>query len=408
MSSIEIRNFEADDTTQFTIKDVRFNHNTLKTPFKTLDFNDLGSLRDIRSLERRWLDKNPVIEKSQNVKKNTFEKEIDRPDAPFLSDNYDSYKRIPVLSDKLILNTLTFSFNPCLIPDYEDSLSNFLDIYHGRSDILFVPNLKVKEYNQDTSKSEVAIKTGDYLNYVGCAYDSLKFRNSKPIFIPVSTRYGVKSSEELVTEMLASGFRNFWFDLEGRSSVSVTAQLRGFHRVVARQGLDDKVILYGSNIRREVKPHKSDSASAASDVLATPLGFDIVGVNRDTQRKWMGGNTDYTPPPKEVTIQHKGRFFDYTTYEYVKYPDYADTTTLLDRYGITVPDLNRRPKFYSTFANSFELNMEFERQKYAMQYDNSLMNYLGGKKSITDKVLKNFERVSTRKETPKVTLNDFM
>lgn len=69
MSSIEIRNFEADDTTQFTIKDVRFNHNTLKTPFKTLDFNDLGSLRDIRSLERRWLDKNPVIEKSQNVKK---------------------------------------------------------------------------------------------------------------------------------------------------------------------------------------------------------------------------------------------------------------------------------------------------------------------------------------------------
>ena len=408
MGNIEIRNFEADDTTQFTIKDVRFNHNTLKTPFKTLDFNDLGSLRDIASLERRWLHRNSVIEKSRNVKKDTFEKEIDRPDAPFLSDTYDSYKRIPVLSDKLILNTLTFSFNPCLIPDYEDNLSNFLDIYHGRSDVLFVPNLKINQYNPDTSKSEVAIKTEDYLNYVHCGYDSLKFRNSKPIFVPVSTRYGVKPTEELVTEMLDAGYRNFWFDLEGRASVSVTAQLRRFHRVVDRQGLDDKVILYGSNIKRERNPHKIDSASAASDVLAAPLGFDIVGVNRDTQSPWMGGNTGYTPPPIEVTIQHKGRFFDNTTYEYVRYADYANTKDVLNRYGITVPDLNRRPKFYSTFANSFELNMEFERQKYAMQYDNSLMNYLSEKRSITDKVLKNFEKVSTRKETPKVTLNDFM
>ncbi|WAI00480.1 hypothetical protein [Methanogenium organophilum] len=408
MSSIEIRNFEADDSTQFTTKDVRFNHNTLETPFKTLDFNDLGSLRDIASLERRWLDKNRVIEKSRNVKLDTFEKEIDRPDAPFLSESYDSYKRIPVLSNKLILNTLTLSFNPCRIPDYEDNLGNFLDIYHGRSDILFVPNIKVKEYNPDTSKSEVAIKTEDYLNYVHCGYDSLKFRNSKPIFVPVSTRYGTKPTEKLVTEMLDAGYRNFWFDLEGRASVSVTAQLRKFHRVVDRQGLDDKVILYGSNIKRERNPHRSDSASAASDVLATPLGFDIVGVNRDTQSPWIGGNTGYTPPPREVTIQHKGRLFDYHNYEYVRYADYPDSRDVLNRYGINVTDLNRRPKFYSTFANSFELNMEFERQKYAMQYDNSLIKYLGEKRSITDKILKNFEKVSPRRETPKVTLNDFM
>lgn len=408
MNSIEIRNFEADDKTQFTIKDARFNHNTLKTPFKTLDFNDLSSLRDITSLDKGWLEKNHIIEKSRTVKLDTFEKEIDRPDAPFLSDNYESYKKIPALSDKLILNTLTLSFNPCLIPDYEDSLNNFLDIYHGRSDILFVPNLKINEYNPDTSKSEIAIETDDYLNYVNCGYDSLKFRNSKPIFVPVSTRYGVKSSEKLVQEMLNAGYRNFWFDLEGRSSVSVTPQLRGFHRMVDRQGLDDKVMLYGSNIRREISPHKVDSASAASDVLATPLGFDIVGVNKDTQRKWMGNIQGYTPPPIEVTIQHKGRLFDNTTYEYVKYTDYANTKEVLTRYGISFLDLNRRPKFFSTFANSFELNKEFERQKYAMQYDNSLMNYLNQKKSISDKILKNFEKVSTRKEMPKVTLNDFM
>lgn len=408
MSSIEIRNFEADDKTQFTIKDVRFNHNTLKTPFKTLDFNDLSSLRDITSLDKGWLEKNHIIEKSRTVKLDTFEKEIDRPDAPFLSDNYESYKRIPSLSDKLILNTLTFSFNPCLIPDYEDSLSNFLDIYHGRSDILFVPNLKINKYNPDISKSEVAIETDDYLNYVNCGYDSLKFRNSKPIFVPVSTRYGIKPTEKLVSEMLDAGYRNFWFDLEGRASVSVTAQLRRFHRVVDRQGLDDKIMLYGSNIRREINPHKKDLASAASDVLATPLGFDIVGVNRNPQAPWMGGNTKYTPPPIEVTIQHKGRLFDNITYEYVRYADYANTKELLTRYGISFLDLIRRPKFFSTFANSFELNKEFERQKYAMQYDNSLMNYLSQKKSISDKILKNFERVSTRKETPKVTLNDFM
>ena len=413
MSSIEIRHFEADDKTYFTTKDLRFNHNTLITPFKSLDFNDLKSLSDISSLEKKWLDKNPVIEKSHIIKKDTFLKENDKPDAPFLSRYYDSYKRIPVLSEKSVINTLTLSFNPCKIPDYEDSLDSFLDIYHGRSDILFVPNLKVKQYDKEIEKSDIAIQTDEYLDYVNCAYDSLKFRNSKPIFVPVSTRYGMNPSAELIEEMLNSGYRYFWFDLEGRSTTRIAPLIRRFHRVVDKKGLGDKVVLYGSNIRREINPNKKDSASAASDILATPIGFDFVGVNRETQRSWFGGI--YTPPPPEVTIQHKGRLFDYENYEYVKFSDFKSTNDILQRYGVGVRELTGKPAFYSDFINSYELNMEFERQRCAMQYDNSLKDYLGSKSSVTDKVLKTFDKaqISSKDKTeskPKSnkTLNDFM
>jgi len=409
MSGIEIRNFEADDKTYFTTKDIRFNKNTLKTPFKSLDFNDLKTLGDIRSLDKNWLDKNPVIEKSHIIKLDTVRRENDSSDAPFLSRYYDSYKRIPALSGKSVINTLTFSFNPCRIPDYENNLDSFLDIYHGRSDILFIPNLKVKEYDQDTKKSEIVISTDEFLNYVHCAYDSLKFRNTKPIFVPVSTRYGLNSSARLVEDMLDSGYRYFWFDLEGRASTAIAPLMRRFHRVVDKHGLDDKVVLYGSNIRREINPHKSDSASAASDILATPIGFDFVGVNKDTQRGWVKGN--YTPPPIEVIIQHKGRLFDYENYEYVKFSDFKGTDELLKRYGVRVSELTSKPAFYSDFVNSYELNMEFERQRFEMQYDNSLKDYLGGKSSITDKILKSFDKPSyssKEKMRPNASLDDFM
>jgi len=274
---------------------------------------------------------------------------------------------------------------------------------------LFVPNLKVKKYDPDTKKSLVAISPDEFLSYVHCGYESLKFRNSKPIFVPVSTRYGINSSAQLVEDMLDSGYRYFWFDLEGRASTTIAALMRRFHRVVDKQGLDDKVVLYGSNIRREISPHKSDSASAASDVLATPIGFDFVGVNKESQRPWFSGN--YTPPPKEVTIQHKGRLFDYENYEYVKFSDFEGTDVLLNKYGIQVSELTTKPAFYSDFVNTYELNMEFERQRLVMQHEDSLKAYLGGKSSITDKILKSFDKPSSsskEKKKSNLSLDDFM
>lgn len=408
MSGIEIRNFEADEDTYFSIKDFRFKNTALKTPFKCLDFNDLKTVKEISSLDRQWLNKNNFIEKSHIVKQDTFLKEADRSDAPFLSKNYDSYKKIPVLSDKSIINTLTLSFNPCLIHDYEDYLDSFLDIYHGRSDLLFVPNLKVKEFDKDNNKSEVKIQPDDYLDYVQCAYDSLKFRNSKPIFVPVSTRYGVKPSAGLILDLLESGFRYFWLDLEGRASTSIAPIVRSFHRVVDKQGLDDKIILYGSNIRREINPNKKDSISAASDVLATPIGFDFIGVNRDTQKTWFGNN--YIPPPQELTTQHKGRLFDSENYEYVKFSEFKGTDDLLKKYHLQESELIEKPAFFSDFINSYELNMEFERQRYAMQYDKSLRDYLEGKRSITEKILKSFDKDKSSKNNKNsyISLNDFM
>lgn len=406
MSSIEIRNFEADDKTYFTTKNLRFNHNTLQTPFKSLDFNYLGSLKELKLLEKKWLDRNSVIEKSRLIRYDTFKTEIDKSDTPFLSENYDLYKKIPVLSDKLIINTLTLTFNPCQTPKYEEEITNFLDIYHGRSDILFVPNLKVKKTNPDTKKIEWITDSKDYLNYVYFAYDTLKFRNSKPIFVPISTRYGKTKFIEIAKDLIESGHRYFWFDLEGRASTSFTTQLRSFFRIVDDEGLDDKIVLYGTNIQRELSPHKSDSASAASDILATPMGLDFVGVNREPQHGPM--NIKYIPPPKEEIAPHKGRFFNSNTYEYIKYTDYPDSDLMMKKYNIEAYSLIKNPKLFSNFANSFELNLEFERQKYAMQYDNCLKDYLSEKRSITSNTLESFEKDAKEPKSKNHTLNDYM
>jgi len=207
--------------------------------------------------------------------------------------------------------------------------------------------------------------------------------------------------------MIGLGYRYFWLDLEGRPSVSSTPQLRAFHEVISHAGLEDEVILYGSNVRREINPHKDVSACPASDVLSSPLGVDFIGVNRDPFSFWV--NHNYSPQPLEVRIPHKARIFDSLNYDYVRFTDYPGVETLYSQYGIAESQIWKEPKFYSNFVNSFALNKEFDRQREVMLAGDSVIEYLRGKKSISSDIIKSIEKVvSSDRSSLNTSLNDWI
>lgn len=332
---------EQDSKTLLTKKTLQIGEHKFDTPFKLLDFNDTPSIENILSLNHDYLSKIDLIERSQIIRQKTFEAEVYNPNANFLYDTYESFKKIGSLKNKSIINSLTFDFNPLQINKYEDYISSFLHIYHGRSDLLLIPNLKIAKYEQsflfnwnelatgneisiknllhrldinlggitkiektndnkvikifteqdllslgfDDEKNKVNLKVNDektkklfvkmekgnlniyskperiikvqlndYLKYIEIAYNNLDFKNSKPIFVPLPLKYGVLVFSDVLNNYLDSGYRYFWLDFEGASSFSKSAYIRAYHQKIEKTGLINKVVLYASNISREVNP----------------------------------------------------------------------------------------------------------------------------------------------------------
>ena len=321
-------------------------------------------------------------------------READHAEARFLADSYDTLKRPGILENKLVVNSLTLTFNPFTITTAEEYLRSILHIYHGRSDLLLIPNLKVKRYDE-RQRPEFQVQEDEFRRYVDLAYEILNFRNSKPIFVPVPLKYGVRRFQSILAEYLGTGYRNFWLDFEGSNTTSKAPYIRGFHDIVDMQGLGEEVILYGSNIRRENNPHLPDPRCPASDFLTAPLGVDIIGVNREPQRGGgdLGARRPYVPPPIEESIQHKGRLLDRDDYTYVKYLAHSQSDVLFDKYHITKDLIRVNPKFYANFINTFEINEELAHHRTLVDENESLLGYLGTKPSINSKLMKAFEKI---------------
>lgn len=487
--NIKISGVQQDTKSLLTKKTLQIGEHKFETPFKLLDFNDSPSVGNISSLNQDCLNKIDLIEKSQIIRQKTFKAEVYNPDANFLYESYESFKKINILKNKSIINSLTFDFDPLQIDKYKDYISSFLYIYHGRSDVLLIPNLKVIKYEYpflfnwdelainnemsvinllyklginwngnlnfqkmnngkvikfneqnslslrlDDEKNQVYLKINDetpnkfsvkrengklniygkpvkvikvplnnYLDYVDIAYNNLDFKNSKPIFVPLPLKYGVKNFIEVLNNYLDKGYRYFWLDFEGGSSFSKSPFIRAYHERIERTGLIDKVVLYASNISRELNPDSKQIECVASDILASPLGVDIIGVNRAPQR---GGYIK--PLPKEEIINHKARFLDRENYYYVRYSDFKRQNEFFKKYTIGMQDIQTNPKFYSNFANTFEINDELNHHRNIMLEEKSLIEYLSGKKSIPPQKMKDFNKIITGKASPNAKLSDFI
>jgi hypothetical protein len=408
MTNFHVRLTEQDDETLFSTKELSLGRVSFSTPCKLLDLNYSPNPSAFQALDQTHLKTIMIAERSRFIKQETFMREADHPEARFLYDSYDALKRPGILGNKLVVNSLTLTFNPFNVPTPEDYLRSILHIYHGRSDLLLIPNLKVKRFNE-RQRAEFQVQEDEFKRYVDIAYEILNFRNSKPIFVPIPLKYGSRKFRIFLSEFLAKGYRNFWLDYEGNNTTSRIPHIRSFHEIVESEGLEEEVILYGSNIRRENNPHLPDPRCPASDFLTAPLGVDIIGVNREPQRGGgdPGARRPYVPPPAELQIPHKARLLDRDDYTYVKYSEFPQSDSLFDKYSISEHLIWQNPRFYSNFVNTFEINDELAHHQTIINENESLLDYLGTKSSINPKLMKAFEKVVRGQAGMQQTLDGF-
>lgn len=409
MHNISISDPKQDKTSLFTTKTVKIGDSKITTPYKILDFNDTPPLKEIKELDKDILKKINIIEKSATISKEKYTQELENPNVNFLHRSYDSLKDIENLKNKIIVNTLTLKFNPLKLVNGKDSLDSFLDLYYPKSDLLLLPNLKTRIYDIGTKKSIINIPQTEYLDYIDVAYNSLEYRNNKPIFVPIPIRYGINKFKEIINEYKDKGFRYFWIDCEGVSTFQISSHLRSYNRLIDKAGIVDKTLLYISNIRREINPDKKEVECSASDLLTSPLGADILGVNKEPQK---GGDGTYIPPPWEEQVKHKARFINRTDYYYIKYSDFKNKQEFYDKYHINDNLIYNKPKFYSNFANAYEINDEFEHQRGLLKNEKSILEDLSKKPAIPQKIIKAITKVVEGKvkedNKPPTTLDEFM
>lgn len=409
MARLKVLHAEADKDSLLVHKQVEIvgikDNVTLKTPHKILDFNYKPGIKNLNTLTLTHIQENCILETSKLVNPDAYKNAVVDPYASYLSDSYSYLLGVPYLKDKVIINTLTFKFNPYSIENSieksKEKLGDFLNIYYNRSDFLFVPNIKV--YNSENKKRKLLIERSEYVKYISESYDDLDFKNKKTIFIPISFKYGVTAFREMIKDFIDQGYHNFWLDFEGSSSMSGAPHIRGLRKIIDKKGLIDKILLYATNIRREQNPNPKDDSCGASDILSAPLGIDFVGVNRAPQAG--GGNR--TPLPTEVKIAHKARFLNKNEYNYTKYSHFGQKDTIYKKYNFNDGLIRQYPTFLSNYANSFEMNYEFGKQIDILHSDESVIEYLKGKKAIKPEQLKRFEKIITGKIKNK-RLDDFL
>lgn len=403
MTKIDILKVEEQSDSLLTPKRFKIGDNTIETPFKPIDFNDSPGINTLRNIHLEHIEDNPLIERSRFVGSETFENAINDSTIGYLKESYQYLRNIPIFKEKILLNTITFTFNPFSLEKSYDKLSSFLSIYYDRSDFLFIPNVKIMAY--EGKKKIQIMNTEEYINYVDSAYENLSFKNKKPIFVPISLKLGVLKCQDMFKTFLDMGYRKFWFDFEGSGSMAFAPNIRRFHEIIDKPGLIDEVIFYATNIRREKNPHPPDDSCGASDILSAPLGVDFVGVNRSPKRGGPGG----TPQPPNVSVEHKARFLDRSNYNYVKYCKAKNKNEIYSEYQITDNLIWSHPKFLSNYTNSFGLNKEFEIQRDIVRSEDSVIQYLGQKEAVQPEDLKLFAKIVSGKSKPEnANLDDWM
>jgi len=391
----------------FTAKTLSFGSLKFQTPCKLFDLNGLkiDEISPLKSLDTSLFDSVKILERSHLVSPKIFCQAADDSN-PNLLKNYLKLKQNQLFKNKLLVNTLTLEFNPYNISDADEYIESVMALYHGRSDLLLIPNLKIQKYVSpplQKSYNETITPQEDYLKFVDIAYENLKFRNSKPIFVPIPLRYGTRRFTGILNSYLSEGYRNFWIDFEGGSELSKIQFIRSYHKKVADMKLEEEVVLYGSNIRREQHPRRDEVACLAGDILSAPLGIDIIGVNREP-KKWSPN-----PPPGNISqaekIEYQGRMLDRESYMYMHHSEHANHDELLGKYHIVPDQIAQAPKFFSSVINTFEMNEEFKFNRETIDEKGSIMSYLEGKKTIDETTLKGFKKIE--KKSKSISLDDF-
>lgn len=306
VKNIEVKEYIRDETSDFNVKRFRIGTLDIDRPIKTIDAKNLT--KELFIEEKKSFPK-VIFEHSKLVNTNTI--------AHVLSEGED--KQIKKLfgfekwmDEHPYVISQTFNFNPYGEFNSIETISGYFDYcYTFSAPIVLIPNIKI------TTKEKLPIITiDDYLKFVEEVYHLLDYKNKKPIFVPVSLKFGIKDIERLVKEYIKKEFFNIWFDFEGSAVTKPKiARIRSFLRKVDNNGRMYDIVIFSTNIKREIISNPKSEKSPSSDILTSLIGSNLIGVNRDPRRPPGGDlNKDELAKLKE----HKARVFDPSTYYYLK------------------------------------------------------------------------------------------
>ena len=375
MARIELKESISDGDSAFNLKRFRMASLSLDGPIRTVD----SSHTTKRSLEREASNLGPVlIETSKTVAADAVRSVVGSTDPAMLKRHF-GYANWHSEHENAV--NLTFKFNPLAEFGNLDRISGYFDHYYQYSGtMLMVPNVKLSRNIYHEGKRvgvQPIIGAEEFRRYVSEIHGFLDYRNKKPIFVPLNLNLDIKETELLADFFIKEGFTNVWVDLEASSTADKrrAALLRAFVRRFDQAERFDELILYMTNIKREILAHPKDDHSPSSDVLAAVMGANIIGVNRAPQVMFpKGAPLPPSPPPGEM-LAHKARLLDPSSYYY----------TRLDALEL---DEDSRRRLYNKneniLTNTVLLNQELREQTRKFLEELSIRPYISGKPMVRE------------------------
>lgn len=377
--SIAIKEVISDKSSDFNIKRFKLGSLNVDEPLKTIDAKNVNK-EFFEELKRGF--KNILLETSKLVDSNTVNNILTNTSDEEIK-NIFGYKKWQHEYDNLI--SATFEFNPYLEFQKIENIIGYFDYYYEFSkSALLIPNIKVKKNEYKLEKNKKLKKIGEkqiidcknYIKYVDDVFDIFDYKNNKYIFVPLSLKFDINDVQKLAEQYIKKEYFNIWVDFEGATSTDLTklSKIRSFNRIIDDLKRYNDVVIYSTNIRREITSNKEMDASPSSDVLTPLNGSNIIGVNREPR---MGGGDggSKTKEERDELKKHKSRVFNSNSYYYTK------TNVLISEEELHSKLLNHN---YNILLNSKLISDEFTTQKEQFIKNSTIKDYISDKQMINE------------------------
>jgi len=368
-SNIDISEVISDKNSAFNIKKFKIGNLKIERPSKVIDSKNLT--RDLFTDNLNLFD-NIILERAKVINVKTINS--------ILNESKDSKIRdlfgIKVWQEKYptILSS-TLNFNPYKVYKDLNNISGYFDYYYNFSDpFLLLPNIKVEKYDIATKRKKPIIDIKSYIKFVEESFEILDYRNKKPIFVPLSLRFKMSDIKTIANEYVKKEFFNIWYDFEGSAVTKPKiSRIRAFLREFENNGRINDIIVFATNVKREIISNIREEFSPSSDILLSLLGANIIGVNREPQR------IINAPPPTKQELKnlriHKARIFLSDKYYYQKII-YSNIDKNLQK-SLMIPRNN-------IIFNSKLLDDEFKKQADHFLNNSKIQDYIINKPMIKE------------------------
>ncbi len=254
----------------------------------------------------------PIIEVDVDVRKATFEN-LEKTFERYINYINDAKRifrsyiiMIPFFSAEISKKIVQELNNKGRSYSFSIFLSHYVEC--EEIDILSIPVLKTQIYDTISKRRIQLVNAEQYIRYVEYSMKYFGERTHKPFFVPFP-KLPDKELPALLSYFIESKYTNILLDYEGSSFKKLSDLIRLLQTEYDREGLFNKLILYGTRILREAVAKRSDDEVKFADVLAL-AGIDILGSNYKKRALIEEERPIFR---QEETVE---RFFNNETYGY--------------------------------------------------------------------------------------------